>query len=558
MKFDLKKFSQFISFFIHRILQSNYLPALLIFIGIFARCSQYIFQQSIWLDEAWLARDVAGRSFKEIFFNILSNKELPAIPPIGFLLIEKTFINILGNNELSLRLFPFLAGSASIILFWIFVKRNLDRLPAILALGFFVFTESLIYYSAECKQYGGEVLVAILLYLSFYYFFNRTSRISYIAIFGLIGVAAMFISHTAVLILGAIGLTHLIFLKDKIFEGKNGYFFSYVFWGACFILFYFFYLNPMFKQDARMGKFVMQSTMSHFMPKPDLTFEFVRWFWWSLNEYFKNVVYLTPAFLAIVIWLIGCISVWKKDKVKFFLLFIPLMLVLVASGLKKFPFVGRFVLFLLPATIIFISEGFAVLMRKNKIISAIAISIFFIFITPAVINTVKNIISPRQHEEIRPLMAFLKDHQLEGDILYLNNSAQFAYLYYLPYLNFKFTLPILGYFDDEIVQRSPVENSFIPFWFSTNSPYGILYVSSEVRVKSEFQPEYQSNQYPKRVWLLLSHITKDGSDQFIKQCFDARGKMLLEKKAYGAWLYLYELDQPISTIQQAKKVFKLP
>ena len=98
---------ELVSAFCSRFLSSRMLPLSLIFIGIALRFSHYISNRSFWLDEAWLARDVLTRTFKEILLNII-NRDLPAIPPIGFLIVEKLSVNTFGNHEFALRPFPFL------------------------------------------------------------------------------------------------------------------------------------------------------------------------------------------------------------------------------------------------------------------------------------------------------------------------------------------------------------------------------------------------------------------------------------------------------------------
>jgi 4-amino-4-deoxy-L-arabinose transferase-like glycosyltransferase len=538
--------------FFQRIINSRLLPLGLILIGIFFRVCNYIDNTSLWLDEAWLARDVLSRSFKEIFFNIMTNKELPAIPPVGFQLIEKMMVTLFKNHEYILRFFPFLCGVLSVIAFWFLAKRVVNRAAALLALTFFGCNEMLIYYAAECKQYGGEVLAAIILYLTALHFQERPANFLRVLIFGVIGILAMGISHTAVLILGGIGLTQVVALKNAE-ERKSslGYLISYLMWGVCFLAIYFVYLNHMYSQDSRMGKFVIQSSNAHFMPQPFFSGDALRWFWWSLTEYFKNVVQLVPAILAIGMCILGIVK-GKIERRAVLMLALPFILMLVACGLKKFPFTGRFVLFLVPAVFILVAAGLTAFMRKNKILAVIGLIIYGIFFVPIITNAVQKVITPRKHEEIRPLMVFLSSHQLPGDGLYMNTSAQYAYMYYLQYFKFKFINPINGYFDDEIVEMSPFENSYIHYWFSSRTPFGDLFSRAEIQPKN---PKVIYSGYRQRAWLLLSHITKNGSEKFVKEAFDSRGIQLEAVERPGSWLYLYELYEPIATIKEANKIY---
>src|SRR5258706_13146620 len=83
----------------------------LILLGLLLRLRQYLTWRSLWLDEAMLALNITGRSFA----GLLQPLDYYQGGPLGFLLAEKLGITLLGNNELSLRLIPFLAGLAPLL-----------------------------------------------------------------------------------------------------------------------------------------------------------------------------------------------------------------------------------------------------------------------------------------------------------------------------------------------------------------------------------------------------------------------------------------------------------
>ena len=85
-------------------------PILLFFLitaGLLLRLKCYLENPSLWLDEAALVLTIIRRSFKDIFLGYDYNPTSPTAP-IGFLMLEKGAIQLLGNNELVLRAFPFL------------------------------------------------------------------------------------------------------------------------------------------------------------------------------------------------------------------------------------------------------------------------------------------------------------------------------------------------------------------------------------------------------------------------------------------------------------------
>ena len=63
--------------------------------GIFLRLHQFLYNRSLWIDEISIALNAANKPFTMLFHNQIS--------PLGFLVIEKSLVYLLGNNEYVLR-----------------------------------------------------------------------------------------------------------------------------------------------------------------------------------------------------------------------------------------------------------------------------------------------------------------------------------------------------------------------------------------------------------------------------------------------------------------------
>jgi hypothetical protein len=275
----------------------------------------------------------------------------------------------------------------------------------------------------------------------------------------------------------------------------------------------------------------------------------VKWLGKSILQFFEYPVELSPMLLAASMMLLGAVGVLKSDKKKFLLLVIPIILVIVASGLRKFPFHGRFVIFLLPTILLFISEGIRMLMNKGKVGLFLGIMVFCILLAQPLKNAILQAINPQEREEMRPVVSFLKENQLPGDSLLMNNSAQHGYSYYLKYQKLTFSPVRMGYFYDAAQQDS------IPLILETKTSQGKIFSLAHVRRQDSILPDGLRSK--RRTWLLLSHLDNQETERFIKACFDDRGKMLLEFRRTGASIYLYELYQPLATIKQAVVNYKL-
>jgi hypothetical protein len=87
----------------------------LIFIGILIRLRLFIFNRSLWLDEASLSVNIVENNWLALLdYSKYWNLQ---VAPLGFIYICKIFVAIFGVNEYALRLFPLVAGCISIVFF---------------------------------------------------------------------------------------------------------------------------------------------------------------------------------------------------------------------------------------------------------------------------------------------------------------------------------------------------------------------------------------------------------------------------------------------------------
>jgi hypothetical protein len=101
---------------------------LIVFIGVFLAIYQFIYNRSLWLDEAKLALNIINKDF----IGLTKPLDYHQVAPIGFLFIEKISVLILGKNELALRIFPLISFLTSIPFFYLLsnklVKNNVIAL----------------------------------------------------------------------------------------------------------------------------------------------------------------------------------------------------------------------------------------------------------------------------------------------------------------------------------------------------------------------------------------------------------------------------------------------
>ena len=176
------------------------IPGLICF-GIILRTAQYIFNRSLWVDEAMLALNIIDTPFSELLKPLEYNQGAP----IGFLAIEILIVQLLGTSEYALRLFPFVCGVISLMLFVRVGKHFVENKSVIIAIALFAISYKLIFYSSEVKQYSSDVAIALLLYGTMVSIHAVGLNLARVLALGIIGAVALWFSHPATFILAGIG-----------------------------------------------------------------------------------------------------------------------------------------------------------------------------------------------------------------------------------------------------------------------------------------------------------------------------------------------------------------
>jgi hypothetical protein len=322
--------------------------------GIILRIAQYAANGSLWLDEALLALNIVDRSFIELMQPLNYNQGAP----IGFLFIEKFAIQILGNTDYVFRLFPFVAGIASLLVMYKIASIFLDTTGKIVATGSFAISGKLVYYTSQAKQYSSDALISLLLlFVAYKCLESKIYKPRYIALI-VSGVVSMWISHPSLFML--VGVSSGLALDQLIRPDRrrvNWLGITFLIWTVNFVILYFVSLRSLAANSA-----LLDYWRNAFMPMPPW-----RGFAWILNAFpamFENPVGLVgplTASIGMVVFLAGCISFFFKKRQLALFLIVPFPIVFLASGLQKYPFGDRLLLFIVPIVLLLIGEGIEVL-----------------------------------------------------------------------------------------------------------------------------------------------------------------------------------------------------
>jgi hypothetical protein len=486
---------------------SKSLPWVLIGLGVLLRLAQYLANRSLWLDESCLALNIVNRSFSEL----LQPLDYYQGAPIGFLMLERLAVYAFGNSEYALRLIPFLSGIVSLFLFYEVAKRCITPNAVLIALGLFAILEPLIYYSSEVKQYSSDVAMALILYLATIYVERKHLTIARVALVGVIGAIAIWFSHPAVFIMAGVGVSlTLFYLAGREWTKIGRISIVYLLWVLSFAAAYFVSLRNLSHNEG-----LLNYWSDSFAPFPPLSFSDAKWFVSNFFGIFEEPVGLTLSGIAALTFLVGFVSMFLESEERFFVLISPIFVTLAVSAFHKYPFRGRLLLFIVPSVLLFIAKGAEQIRYNTKHQSSIIgiILLGLLFFHPLFSSTY-HLIRPRISEEIKPVINYIREHQQDGDVLYLYYASQYAFKYYSARYGFNNNNYIVG--------------------VSSRDNWG-NYIDDLDKLRDK-----------KRVWILFSHVYNWKSvdeEKFFLYRLDVLGTRLESFKNEGASVYLYDLSK---------------
>jgi len=474
--------------------------------GVLLRLRQYLSNRSLWIDEARLALNVINKPLSALFQPL----DYKQGAPVGFLALSKLAVLLFGNSEYALRLIPLLSGLAAILLFYAVARRCIRREALPVGVCLFAVSGPLIYYSSEFKQYSGDVAVGLLIVWLGTIVQSKPLKATRLALLAIVGAIAAWFSHPSLFVMAGVGLS-LGFSAALKREWNRLIKLSIVglFWLLSFALFYIVSLQHLIHDPHILGY-----RWQAFMPFPPRSLSDAQWFIHTAFTVFRRPVGLLVPGIGLFACILGCISLFRRNRQTGAALLLPILLAFLASGIGKYPITARTILFAAPLLIILVAEGVEYVrnstMARTGVIGVLLICMLLI---QPVFLAADRLATPHTKEEIRPVLRYVEQHRQEGDILYVYYGALPAFRYYC--------------------QRYERDERKFAAGVQSRTDWRKYYKDLEKLVGNE------------RVWVIFSHIYKwQGVDEekLFLSYLNERGKRLDRYIAEGASAYLYNLQ----------------
>ena len=481
---------------------------IIIIVGGLIRIRQYLFNRSLWLDEASLALNILKLNYKELLSPLFNGQ---AAPPF-FLLLTKLSTKIAGYSEYVLRFIPFVSGIIALILFYPLARNFLIKKTVPIAMVLFAFSNSAIYYSAEFKQYSVDLLFSVIILI----FAIKVIKSNYIIrdciILGMIGILSTWMSHSSIFILAGVGLSFIfdvMIINGKIdrrminYHNMKKIIVIGILCATSFLLHYLLILRFIPKEHF------YKYWANYFVPFPPIKFEDFRWYVIHALEIINNPLGLgmfKGFVLAALIF--GIYKFWNREnKTYLYFLCFPIITVIIASIFNYYPLYERLILFTIPIFYILIAEGacqfFDFFSNQKK---HFAILFIVLLLIHPIASGARHLVIPVLTEEIKPVIEYCIKNKEEKDKIYIYYGAKNAFEYYTFNKNVMFLS--LGNENREKPQ---------------------IYLSELDRFKGEG-----------KIWFIFSHVYHDEEKIFLVY-LDHIGHKIDSFKESGASVYLYNL-----------------
>lgn len=483
------------------------LVVICVLIGFAFRVGVYVRDSSLWIDEAMLALNVVNRTPAELMKPLDWNQGAP----LGFLMASKAAIALLGDNERAMRTIPFLASLAGLLIFPAFAYRAMPIPIARLASILFALSPNVIGYAAEFKQYELDATIAVGLLALGLPIANGSRTAWRSIVLALAGAMAVWCSHPSVFVLGGVGLAILadgIARRDR--RATSIRLIVVGCWLASFAACYLVFLRHL-----GLNAYLLNYWAGTFLPLPPTRPGDLAWIVHHYFVFFDNPCGMNGEFglsgFAGICFLVGCLTLAKSNWRLLIAVLSPLLLALLASGLKKYPFAGRLMLFAVPLAIVGMAYGLNLI--SEQIGKAVAGGRWLI-LTIAFIGPISECNQlakrPIHAEDTREAIAAVRAAWQPGDSIYVFYGAVPAFEYY----------------------RSR---------YSIPTDIAVLGVENRGKDPRQFREEISVLRGQKRVWVLMAH-RQTHEEAAIRAYLEGFGKGEIIMRGTDAVVMLYDLS----------------
>jgi hypothetical protein len=354
-------------------------------------------------DEVWVARLAVSGGLEPHTYNV---------PPL-FYGMERVWVGWRGSGDAALRELPFLFGVLLVALPY-FSHR--PRRVALVWSALLAFSSPLVFYSARLKQYTLEACSITLLLILFLRAWEEDRPRNWLAFFGCAG-ALLLVLHTPVFFVLSAGLVTLLTKRTR----RAGLLAGFAVAALLFLIAWFGYMAPGPRTPLLHGDMEQWFT------------EGGRWVDSPRALYANSLHWLGHAFNLVRFWwlvlplLIGWWLFRKRDWVLVALAGLPIIIVIAASAVHKYPYGEvRLMIFCLPTFYLLAAEALAEASQHTQALLCLLLPFILAGAVLAPYNSYMGL------EDLRTVFRTIEAAHRPGEPIYADDSFATPLAWYAP------------------------------------------------------------------------------------------------------------------------------
>ena len=399
-----------------------------IVLGVAARLFLFLARPSFWGDELLLLLNVVRRSYA----GLLTPLDHAQIAPVLFVELEKLSLSLLGVSEFAARLFPLLFGLAAIVLVGCAVRQIASREAAMWAAVVTSVSPALLLFTNEAKQYSAEAATSAVVLVVCLSQLRKPFRYRGLTAVFCASIAALLLSVPAIFVVApawAAVLLHCRKQKDS-FRLQLGVCGAALASAGIFAGLYF---------GVYSGNGVADYMQGFWAP----AYLRARGSWWAgftflMQTLASSVLALDgglPGWLVVVAVLLlawGFVRLAVKAGWPVTVLLAgPLVLVLAANLVVRWPLAIRLMTFAIPVLVVVMSYGMEPLLNFRGVGSFLAAgAVSLVLIVPSLRLDFWQVRHPESADDCREKVKSLMERVRPADAVYVYAGGVPAWLYY--------------------------------------------------------------------------------------------------------------------------------
>lgn len=407
---------------------------IIILLGIYIRVLFFSYARPFWNDESALAINVIGRNFFELFLPL----DLDQTAPPLFACLSKFFGYFIKQSELAFRFVPLLSSIISIPVFFLLCRNFChNKISNIFALFLFTFNYQIVYYSQEFKQYSSDILIFLLVLLSYFYIDFKSAKKSSLIAFGCVLGVTLWASYTSVFAVLALAFALVIKNFSHLKNIWKNYLYCFVPFGLFLLCFW------VFKQNLN-NSFYLHIFWHDGFLNWDLS-NLSKLINDNLHFYFVNFNNKFFVWLTLIIG--SCVLLFRLKNKSYSLIMFSILFAFLLSYLHIYPLYNRVSLYLSPLLFIVMAMAFDLPLEETIKLKWVkkALTVFWGVISAFVFlhfctnyfHLLKiKILDKQFYIEATPqLLKIAESKMKKDDILYVSAMSSINYRFYSNFYN---------------------------------------------------------------------------------------------------------------------------